>query len=633
MFLRSSDKCRALVTLLAIVFQLSSCYPIANPSYGLSDKIDPDMGLSRKQFKKELLRTKSPEEKKQKQKQKPTDTHDAASAKDSQEQEESGAKESVPEIPEYSDILAAPPPADQAPSKLVSLAVTEDVPVKNVLIELSRLADVDMEIDPSITGGIIFRVKDKPFKDVIKNVCDLAGLRYRNENGILRVERDTPYLVNYKVDFLNMVRSSSSNVSIDTKVLGSAGGSSNSTGAGTNNNTNRTTGANRTTQYGNNNTSTSGQGLSSGSTNSITATYEGDLWTAIESTIQSILAFKPGNLSAQIAGDVAAPVAVNSYNINKQAGIISVLATDKQHKNISSYLDNVRKTASAQVLIEAKIVEVTLAEQYKSGIDWATLSNTGPGVQLTGNFTGGLDKSTSDFIKVGRLTKANSLSSSVSLMDSFGVTRTLSSPRLHAINNQQAVLTFAENRVYFTLQVEEQKDNAADGKTTLNVNSVLNSVPIGVILTLQPSINLDTQEITMNVRPTLSRVTDAVSDPGVDIIVARNKTENDTSAPIKSEIPVVEVRELDSILKIKSGEVMVIGGLMKEANSNTDKGIPGASRIPMFGNLFKSVDKTNDVVETVIFIKATIIPTSGIVEEPDRDLYKKFTHDPRPLAF
>jgi MSHA type pilus biogenesis protein MshL len=632
MFFRRSGKCYKVTLLFSVMLQLSSCYPIANWTHGLSDKIDPEANLSRSEFKRELLRT--PKNDKQK---KDTANKAASGVSDENNTDEGTAEDpkAVPEIPEYSEILAAPQAAHTSSEKLVSLTVTEDIPVKDVLIELARLADVDMEIDPGITGGIIFRVKDKPFKDVIKNVCDLAGLRYRNENGILRVERDTPYMVNYKVDFLNMVRSSSSNVSIDTKVLGNAGNSANNS-TGASNAANRTaTGTNRTNQTAttNNNSSNNSQGLSSGSTNSITATYEGDLWTAIESTIQSILAFKPSNLSAQIAGDAVAPVTTTSYNINKQAGIISALATDKQHRNISEYLDSVRRTASAQVLIEAKIVEVTLSEEYKSGIDWATLANKGPGVQLTGNFITGLDTETSDFIKVGRLTKANSLSTSVGLMDTFGVTRTLSSPRLHAINNQQAVLTFAENQVYFTLQVEEQKDNATDGQTTLTVNSILNSVPIGVILTLQPSINLDTQEITMNVRPTLSRVTASVSDPGVDIIVARNKAEDDTAAPIKSEIPVVEVRELDSILKIKSGEVMVIGGLMKEVNNNTDKGVPGASRVPMFGNLFKSVHKKNDLVETVIFIKATIVPSSNTVNETDQHIYKTFTHDPRPLAF
>lgn len=612
------NRCVGGIVLLCMVLQLLSCYPVANWTPGLADRIDPDIGLSRGKFKKELLHQ----------------SKDKDEAKKSLDpvKAETDAKKEEPAIPEYSDILATPPTEEAVSEKLVSLTVTEDVPIKDVLIELSRLADVDMEIDPGISGGIIFRVKDKPFKEVIKRIAELAGLRYHNQDGILHIERDTPYMVNYTVDFLNMVRSSSSNVSIDTKVLGNAGSTGNNNTTGNNTTANRTASGRTTTP--NNNTSTGGnnQGLSSGSTNSIVSNYEGDLWTSIEATLQSILAFKPSTLSVAGAGETALPATTTSYNINKQAGVISVLATERQHKNIAAYLENVRKTASAQVLIEAKIVEVTLNEQYKSGIDWATLSNKGPGIQLTGNFTAGLDKTTSDFIKIARLDKANSLSSSVGLMDSFGVTRTLSSPRLHAINNQQAVLTFAENEVYFTLQVEEQKDNATDGQTTLTVNSVLNSVPIGVILVLQPSINLDTQEITMNVRPTLSRVTGTVSDPGVDIIVARNQSDT-SSTPIKSEIPVVEVRELDSILKIKSGEVMVIGGLMKEVNSNADKGVPGLNRVPMFGNLFKSVDKEDDIVETVIFIKATIIPSSSKVEEPDQHLYKTFTRDPRPLAF
>lgn len=574
---------------------LSSCYPIANWTPGLADDIDPAIQLNRKEFKEALL---------------PTRYTDADLSKNAGNAAADTPNASLePSIPEISDILTAPPPPEEInEEKLVSLSVTEDVPVKNVLVELGRLADVDMEIDPGITGGIIFRVKDKPFKDVIRRIADLAGLRYYVDDGVLRVERDTPYLTNYNVDFLNIIRSNTGSVSIDTKVLGNGAAGAEA-----------------------------GEGLSSGSSSSITSSYDGDLWTSVENTIQSILAFTPASLSVQSAADnlnappTAVTVVTSSYNINKQAGIISIVAPEKQQRNIKSYLDNVKRTASAQVLIEAKIVEVTLDEQYKSGIDWGSLKNVGPGVQLSGEFPSTISTST-DFIQIGRLNKAGTLASSVSLTDSFGVSRTLSSPRLHAMNNQQAVLTFAENEVYFTLDVQEEEDTSGNGSnTTLTIDSTVNTVPIGVILTLQPSINLDTQEITMNIRPTLSRIASRVSDPGVEIIVARSSQNGDDN--VKSEIPVIEVRELDSILKIKSGEIMVIGGLMKEVNSNTDKGVPGAGRVPLFGHLFKSVEKGTEVVETVIFIKATIIPSAGLVEEPDKKFYKTFTRDPRPLAF
>jgi general secretion pathway protein D len=133
----------------------------------------------------------------------------------------------------------------------------------------------------------------------------------------------------------------------------------------------------------------------------------------------------------------------------------------------------------------------------------------------------------------------------------------------------------------------------------------------------------------MNIRPTLSRITAYVDDPGVSIIAER------TGTNVKSQIPVIEVRELDSVLKISSGQVMVIGGLMKEEAVNKDAGVPGLSKMPIVGNLFKGVTKSSDVVETVIFIKATIIPSAGYVPQGDKDFYENFgaERDSRPFTF
>ena len=93
------------------------------------------------------------------------------------------------------------------------------------------------------------------------------------------------------------------------------------------------------------------------------------------------------------------------------------------------------------------------------------------------------------------------------------------------------------------------------------------------------------------------------------------------------------MRELDSILKLKSGQVMVIGGLMEQKSSNTDNGVPGASHVPWLGNLFKQVDKTSSTSELIIFIRATVVGNKGNAYEADKNIYEKFTNDPRPVAF
>jgi general secretion pathway protein D len=550
-----------------------------NDADRLKDLIDPELGLTREQFKNHLLPNKG--------------------------NDKGAKKSSEPEIPSASEILAAPPAPEALPDKLISLSVTEDVPLKEVLMELSRLADVDIEIDPSITGGIILRVKDRPFKEVIQRVVQLGGLRYSLKNGVIKIERDNPYQVNYKVDFLNLTRSHDSTTTVDTKGLSSSSDSTTSSSSAT------------------------------GTSSTITQKSTDDVWESVQKAIKNILNFtEAANASgaAAIAAAAAGATGDDTLQINKPAGVLSIIATEQQHKKITEYLDKVKEQVSAQVLIEAKVVEVTLSDEYRSGIDWSTLSDRNLGLKVTGNFKGSIS-GTSDFLTISATgDNSTNISSALSFTEAFGVSRTLSSPRLHAINNQEAVLTFVKNEVYYKLTVTEETDGTgATATTSAKVTSELKTIPVGVILSLQPSINLETREITMHVRPTLSTVTDHVSDPAVDITVA--KLPDGQGSNIKSEVPVIESRSLDSILKIRSGEVMVIGGLMKNEKTNEDKGVPFLNRAPIVGNLFKSKVQTGNVVETIIFIKATIVPSHGVSIE-DKNLYKTFMkNDPRPLAF
>lgn len=563
-----------------------------------------------------------------------------------------------PPLPSLSEILAAPRAPELGKTQMVSIAVTDDVPLKDVLLELSRLANVDMELDSGINGGISFIAHDKPFNEVIARIAALAGLRYEMKGGILRVERDLPYVQSYSLDFLNVDRSGTSSINISTNAATSGGDG----------------------------------GLNSGSTQSITSTSQSDFWNSLQSGIKQILNFTPKKRSAKteefgadntslqaatpaagaaasgatadpaMAGTEdcaiiatssggAAPAAASGggmsggdcqtfYTINRQAGVLTVSATKKQHDLIERFIEQIKANASAQVLIEAKIVEITLDDKYQSGVQWSAINrklgvvNNFNVVEQTGGvFTAKLPSRVIDGVTVkgtGGNSGGGSLDDFLQLVEDFGTTRTLSSPRLHAINNQQAVLTFAENFVYFELKVQQQQTTTAtgaQGQPLLTVDSTVKTVPIGIILNLQPSVNTESGEITLVVRPTLSRITGFVEDPAVAFIAATNNKN------ITNKVPVVEVRELDSILKLKSGQVMVIGGLMQNSSANKDRGLPGVAEIPWIGNLFKSVAKQDKTQELIIFIRATLVTPQGNTASADRSLYKEFTKDPRPLNF
>lgn len=570
-----------------------------------------------------------------------------------------------PPIPSLSQILTSPRPPEIGEKQLVSISVTDDVPLKDVLLELARLAEVDIELDAGIRGGISFIAKEKPFNQVISRIADMAGLRYTMDDDVLRIERDIPYIETYALDFLNIERSAESAVNISTNVLSASGSEG------------------------------GGGGLNTGSTQTITSATTSDFWSALRVGVEQILNYAPSSKMATVksytvngenivadpgglsdggsesggegrgadrragedcamnSGDASAGGGQSSgsgdavtvltggdcktfYTFNRQAGILTVSATRRQHDLVERFVNRIKVSASAQVLIEAKIVEISLNDKYQSGIEWSALNNKlgiitdFNNVDITnGLFSVSLPNRAIDGLSGDTDGPAGAdLDDFIQLMEEFGTSRTLSSPRLHAINNQQAVLTFAENLVYFEINVERETDTTTGtNQELLTVDSEVKTVPIGIILTLQPSVNVDTGEITLIVRPTLSRVTGSVADPAVAFLASQG------GVNIENRIPVVEVRELDSILKLQSGQVMVIGGLMERSSHNTDIGVPGVSSVPWLGNLFKAVSKEDQTQELVIFIKATLVSNRGNVSKADRTIYEKFTNDPRPLTF
>jgi general secretion pathway protein D len=523
-------------------------------------------------------------------------------------------------IPKFNDLLEEDAGNDLINDKLVSISVSDDVPLKEVLIELARRAEVDVEIDKDIKGGIIFIAKDRPFSEVIDRISKIASLTYKIEDGVLKIKNDNPFIRSYKFNVLDLSRNSQSTVTSSFQVGG--GGSE---GSAT---------------------------VNSGSTSSLDIkSGEGDIWKAIETGINEIL------VKYKVSADFAStgqntsggsvPGGSGILSLNKKAGLITLMANASQHKAIKEYLDSVHIALTSQVLIEAKVLEVTLSDQYSSGINWSILSKGAADQKNNGIYLGSSLGATAAVVN-GQITKAAennlkfsilpteifggefNLDASVQLLQQFGVTRSLANPRISTMNNQYAVLNFSKNYVYFDVQLQQQQQQATGSTPTVNnfsVTSSIKTVPVGVILGIQPSIDLDRDEISLSVRPTLTRVRDTVQNPGVSIIAKQLGID---IAGLNSDIPVVEVRELDTVFKVRNSQIMVIGGLLEERSNNDDTGLPGFSGIPYIGNIFKKTSKDIETVETVIFMKAQIIPGKGVAVE-DENFYKKFTSSRRPF--
>jgi general secretion pathway protein D len=273
--------------------------------------------------------------------------------------------------------------------------------------------------------------------------------------------------------------------------------------------------------------------------------------------------------------------------------------------------------------------EVTLQEQFKSGIDWSTVKSGDWYIQAKmGALADTMSPMVRNFTPINLGVEGRELSSILNLLETFGTTRTLSSPRLTVMNNQNAVFKVAENQVFFTVKYERQflNTDTQNFGAIIASTSKIQTIPIGLVMTVQPSIDTITRDITLTLRPTISRVVGVREDPSVQIV---NNSFNTSSKTVKSEVPVVAVREMDSVLRIKSGQVAILGGLMIEGGDNLEAGLPG-SKPGLLSFFLQGQRNANAIIELVIFLKATIVDSPKITTA-DQRVYTEFMRDPRPV--
>jgi len=247
------------------------------------------------------------------------------------------------------------------------------------------------------------------------------------------------------------------------------------------------------------------------------------------------------------------------------------------------------------VMIEATIVEVLLSNQYQQGIDWnriATGAGWGLGIagaaitaaSTIGGSTGGLTTLTYT---------SDNFNGAIRLLDAFGTTKVLSSPKISVLNNQTAVLKVVDNSVYFTIKADTSQNQTT---TVTTYTTTLNQVPVGFVMNVTPQISSDGQ-ILLNVRPNISRIVGTVDDPNPALKLAG----------VTSPIPVIRTREMESVLRIQNGNIAVMGGLMEDTLQNKDSAVPGLGQIPVIGELFTQRNDTAAKTELVIFIRPTVI--------------------------
>ena len=276
---------------------------------------------------------------------------------------------------------------------------------------------------------------------------------------------------------------------------------------------------------------------------------------------------------------------------NPEAGILLVRATTRRHREIQAYLDEVMASARRQVLIEATIVEVELSDRYQAGVDWNRLArNAGVGVNqslLAGNLAA------PPFFLLSY--ENASLGLTVRLLREFGNVQVLSSPKLVALNNQTAVLKAIRNIVYFEVNVETASGTDTSPGTA-RIDTDARTAPEGIMLAVTPHVS-HTGEIILNVRPTITRVNRFVNDPQPDL----------AAVGVTNPVPELLVREMESVLRLNSGQVAVLGGLMQDNRRTDTDRVPGLSEVEGIGAAFRFRKNHFVKTELVIFIRPRVI--------------------------
>ena len=567
------------------------------------------------------------------------DYRDAMAPRLPEATEDAANSDSDSGIPSLQSYVAQPSDTVK-PMPLVSVSVNQTVPLRDILFELAQQAGYDIELDPRITGSIIFTARNKPFDLVIKRISEIAGLRYNFEEDIVRVELDTPYSKTYKVDYLSYVRKNTGSINNQVSVVSGEGGAD----AGSNYKMSGESSSDLWTELQANLSQLLGSVSSSGNLKTgvdpmITAAEPNPGAVPVEPIIvkdedgkeqvqvqppAAVLQVSP--LPTTVDGGAEAPApAPGSFSINKQAGMVTVYATERQHELVREYLKEMKRSVTAQVLIEAKVLEVSLSDEFASGVDWGQMAQL-MGDNLDINLGGFGLPELSPVPTVGsNLTityASDDINAILRAMSRFGTVKALSSPRVKVLNNQSAVLNMANNAVYFKIDIDVTTDS---GVTQVTLDSEAKTVPEGVLINVQPSIDLDNQKISMVVRPTVTRITGRVEDPAVNFVTQVNNIQG-----VTSEVPEVNVQEIDSVVSMNSGQAVLMGGLMQDRTDSEQTGVPVLSEVPVLGGLFRNQGDKVSKTELVIFLKATIVSDETGVDDTDRDMYKKFSGDRRP---
>jgi MSHA biogenesis protein MshL len=443
---------------------------------------------------------------------------------------------------------------------------------------MSLVADteVNMIVHPSVEGSISLDLKKVSIPEVMDLTREVYGYEYKKTaKGYIVLPARIQSRI-FQVNYLNISRDGQSSMTVSSGQIASGDNADSGSEDGS--------------------SSANGSRSSVNQSSSIKSTSKANFWADLHDTVVSIV----GNTKDR------------SVVIDQHAGLVIVRAMPGELRDVEEYLVSAQANLQRQVILEAKIIEVQLNDSFQSGIDWAALTESSGNNLLLGQF--GVENGNATLFDAdGQLNTASAYSglgssgfsnlfaiggtadnfaALIRLLSTQGEVQVLSSPRVSTLNNQKAVIKVGSDEFFVT----DVSSTTSSGSVSTVTTPEITLTPFfsGIALDVTPQISPDNQVI-LHIHPSVSDVND--------------QTKNITVGGQMQQLPLAlsTVRESDSVVKARSGQVVVIGGLMQNQTENEDGGVPGLSSIPLLGNLFKQTRKKNTRSELVILLKPVVV--------------------------
>ncbi|MFB2660767.1 pilus (MSHA type) biogenesis protein MshL [Shewanella mangrovisoli] len=465
-----------------------------------------------------------------------------------------------------------------------------DVDARVFFPSLVQGTPFSVAVHPEVQGTISLSLKGVTLSEAIQVVEDIYGYEVSREGRILRVfpagMRTETFPLNYlymERDGLSLTSVSSGRISDNNNSNNNNSNNNNSNNGNFGNNSNNNNSNNG--NYGNNNSSDSTNGTF------IRSRTKTDFWGELKETLSAIIGDTGGG---------------RQVVVTPQAGLVTIRAYPNELRQVRAFLNSAESHLQRQVILEAKILEVTLSDGYQQGIQWDNVLGhvgntninfgTSAGAGLSDKITASLGGVTSLSIK------GSDFNTMISLLDTQGDVDVLSSPRVTASNNQKAVIKVGTDE-YFVTDVSSTTVAGTTPVTTPQVE--LTPFFSGIALDVTPQIDKD-GNVLLHVHPSVIDVKEQTKDIKV------------SSESLELPLAQSEIRESDTVIRAASGDVVVIGGLMKSENTEVVSQVPLLGDIPLVGELFKNRSKQKKKTELIIMLKPTVVGNDTWKNELER---------------